>query len=379
MTGYTARETEGRWGDSRVMYELVVAAIESKDYRRAAQLLKQWQKAAPKDPLMLLQIAKLQTETLQFDAAEKTYLKFLKRVNNPKLMGQARTGLKQVQQRRAAARQQALEEATAVLGSEEPGLLVIEPPADRPQAAQGLAEVLKIDAYTARMQLPSQGLRLQRIGPVGELKFYGESLQAVGIPAFWANVEQIKTLQTFRVNHFRQLQPTPTVVCTSPGGQLGAIEFSWSEVTQRVVGQLPIFEQVADLGPWGKAKRREQTQDYVQVLDLHLHQRQLILRVCDRTYEFTKSAALLPDQPIQQTTTRLQWNALLTHIQKYVTSLAFSDFTSFGRGALEFIDLLPYINAHLDIDRRAPTNWDPAFHLYSALLFLKRASGPNAL
>ena len=357
------------------MYELVAAAIADQDYKRAAQLLKQWQKTAPKDPLLLLQIAKLQPETLQFDAAEKTYLKFLKRVNSPKLMGQARTGLRQVQQRREAAQHQALTEATAVLGSDEPGILIIEPPEDRKTAAQALAKVLKIDPYTARMQLPSQGPRLQRIGPVGELGFYGAALQQGGIPTFWAKVDQIKALQTFRVQHFRQLQPPaqPIVVCTSPQGQLGAIEFDWSEVTQRVVGQLPVFEQVADLGPWGKPKRKEQTQDYVQMLDLHLHQRGIVLRVCDRTYEFTKGADLLPADAGRQLTTRRQWNALLQVVNQAASGPALNHFSSFGQGALEFIDLLPYINPYIDIDRRAPTNWDPAFHLYSTLLFLKRS------
>ena len=356
------------------MYELVAAAIANQDYKRAAQLIKQWQKTAPKDPLMLLQIAKLQTETLQFDAAERTYLKFLKRVNNPKLMGQARAGLKHVQQRREAAQQQALADATAVLGSDEPGVLIITPPRDRQIAAQGLAKVLKIDPYTARMQLPSQGPRLQRIGPVGALEFYGKALQTAGIPTFWTSVEQIQALQTFRVKHFRQLQPHPIVVCTSPNGQLGAIEFDWSEVSQRVVGQVPVFEQVADLGPWGKPKRKEATQDYVQMLDLQLHGRSIILRVCDRTYEFAKSVRLLPDGSIQHTTTRLQWNALLQTVHQTVSGPCLNHFNSFGQGALEFIDLLPYINAYTDIDRRAPSNWDPAFHLYSTVLFLQHQS-----
>ncbi|MEO1591271.1 MAG: tetratricopeptide repeat protein [Cyanobacteria bacterium J06632_22] len=357
------------------MYELVAAAISNQDYRRAAQLIKQWQKSAPKDPLMLLQIAKLQTETLQFDAAEKTYLKFLKRVNSPKLMGQARRGLKQVQQRRAAAQQQALQEATAVLGSDEPGVLILEPPADRQAAAQGLSQVLKIDPYTARMQLPSQGPRLQRIGPVGELGFYGKALQDVDIPTFWTTIERVKALQTFRVQHFTHLQPNPAVVCTSPNGQLGAIEFDWSEVTQRVLGQLPVFEQVADLGPWGKPKRRETTQDYVQVIDLQLHQRGIVLRVCDRTYGFTKGISPLPQSALRQSTTRIQWNALLQTISQSVSPQhpCLNHFSNFGSGALEFIDLLPYINPYIDIDRRAPSNWDAAFHLYSAVMFLKRS------
>ncbi|MEO0456842.1 MAG: tetratricopeptide repeat protein [Cyanobacteria bacterium P01_A01_bin.114] len=355
------------------MHELVAAALEHQDFKRAAQLIKKWRKVSPKDPLTLLYIAKLQEETLQFDAAEKTYLKFLKLVNSPKLMGQAREGLRRVQKAREASREQALEESKALLGSDEPGLLLLEPPADRQQAAQGLAKILKIDPYTARLQLPSQGMRLQRIGPIGELQYFGESLQKVGLPTYWARVDAVKQIQTFQIKHFKALTPQATVVCQSSQGQLGTIQFDWSEITQRIGGQLPIFEQVADIGPWGKPMRKEQTQDYAQLLDLHLHDRKIVLRLCDRTYEFQKSVALMPNSPsdLIQRTTRIRWNALLQHIHSAVTGPLDSDFKHFGQGALEFIDLLPYIHPHLEIDRRAPSNWDPAFHLYSALRFLK--------
>jgi hypothetical protein len=356
------------------MHELVAAALESQDYRRAAQLIKQWKKAAPKDPIMMLSVARLQEATLQWDAAERTYLQFLKYVNNAKLMGQAREGLKRVQQHREAVRQEALAEARAVLGSDDPGLLLLEPPGDRQVAAQGLAEVLRIDPYMARMQLPSRGMRLQRLGPIGELQYFGESLQQVGVPTTWVKTDEVKAIQTFQVQFFRSLQPKPTVVCQSGTGQLGTIQFDWSEITQQVRGQLPIFEQVADLGPWGKPRRKEQTQDYAQVLDLHLHGRRSILRVCDRTYEFSKSMDLVahPPQiqaPPTQVSSRMKWNALLQYIQQTVTVPVHADFTNFGQGALEFIDLLPYINPNLDLNRRAPSNWDQAFHLYSAIHF----------
>ncbi|NEP20073.1 MAG: tetratricopeptide repeat protein [Leptolyngbya sp. SIO4C1] len=361
------------------MQDLVASALQHQDFQRAAQLLKKWKKASPKDPLMLLYAAKLQESTLQFDAAERTYLKFLKLVNSPKLMGQARDGLRRVQQQRAALRQQDLEEAKAVLGSEEPGVLLLAPPRDRKAAAQGLAQVMQTDPYTASLQIPSRGLRLQRIGPVGELQYYGKSLQQA-LPTYWTTIEAVKAVKTFQAKFFEALRPQPRVVCQNAAGQLGQIQFDWSEVTQRVSAQLPIFEQVADIGAWGKRLRKEQTQDYAQVLDLHLHGRQIILRLCDRTYEFTKSAPLLPDSPESQLqrTTRIRWNALLQQIEAASQSPLLSDFTSFGQGALEFIDLLPYVNPHLDIDRRAPSNWDQAFHLYSALVFLMAASRQGA-
>lgn len=352
------------------MHQLVTAALDAQDYRRATQLIKQWRKASPKDPLVLLSIGRLQEGTLQWDAAEKSYLTFLKRVNNPKLMGQARSGLKRVQQAREASRQEKLDEATAVLGSEAPGLLVIMPPEDTKQAAMGLAEVLRIDPYMARLQLPKRGLRLQRTGSIGEMKYYGEALQAVGVPTHWATIDELKAVQVFETKHFRSLSPQTIVVCQSPTGQMGSIQFDWSEVTQIVRAQLPVFEEVTDKTGWGKTKRKELVQDYAQVIDLHIHGRKIILRMCDRTYEFRNSVALVPDQT-NLTSTRIRWNGLLEYINRATNCPVQEDFTNFGQGALEMIPLMPYIKVYLDLNRRKPSDWDTAFQIYSTLLFQK--------
>lgn len=350
------------------MHQLVTAALDAQDYRRATQLIKQWRKASPKDPWMLLSIGRLQEGTLQWDAAEKTYLTFLKRVNNPKLMVQARDGLKRVQRAREASRQEALDDAKAILGSDDPGVLVLLPPEDAQQAAMELAKILRIDPYMARLQLPKRGMRLQRTGPIGELQYYGEGLQAANIPAMWSTIDDLKTVQVFQVQSFQAVAPKPVVVCQSPAGQMGSIEFDWSEVTQIVRAQLPVFEYVMDKGPWGKAKRKELVQDYVQVIDLHVHGRKIILRICDRTYEFRKSVALVPNQT-NLTSTRIRLNGLLQSITRSTNCPTLDDFTNFGQGALEMMPLLPYMPVYLELDRRKPSDWDTAFQIYTTLLF----------
>lgn len=350
------------------MHQLVTAALEAQDYRRATQLIKQWRKTSPKDPWMLLSIGRLQEGTLQWDAAEKTYLAFLKRVNNPKLMGQARAGLKRVQQARDASRQEALEEAKSVLGSDDPGVLALLPPEDTQQAALELAKILRIDPYMARLQLPKRGMRLQRTGPIGELQYFGEALQGAKIPAMWSTIDELKTVQVFQVESFQAVSPQPMVVCQSPTGQLGSLEFDWSEVTQIVRAQLPVFEQVTDKGPWGKTKRKELVQDYVQVIDFHIRGRKIILRICDRTYDFRKSVTLVPDQT-NLTSTRIRWNGLLQIINRSTSCPTLDDFTNFGQGALEIMPLLPYMPVYLELDRRKPSDWDTAFQIYTTLLF----------
>ena len=77
-------------------------------------------------------------------------------------MTQARQGIERIVTTREAERQDAIAQAKAAPGSDEPALLLLDPvaPAQRTEAAQGLAAVMKIDPYTARMQLPGKGFRM---------------------------------------------------------------------------------------------------------------------------------------------------------------------------------------------------------------------------
>lgn len=360
------------------MHKQVAAAFNHQNYRQAAQLLKQWRRESPQDPWMKLFMGRLQEETHQLEAAESTYRQVLQTVNNAKIAAQARQGLQRLQQQTEASRQQALAQARAAPGSDEPALLLLAPVKgeDRMTAAQGLARVMKIDPYIARMQLPGKAWRLYRVGPIGELEFYGQSLRQAQTPAFWVKLADINAAQVFRVCYFQAAAPQVKVVCQNKADQLGVIAFDWSEVSQRVTGLLPIFEQVVDRGAWGKLERRERTQDYAQMLDLHLPGRHCILRLCDRTYQFQHGDPFNQDSPPvnseAKSTTRINWNNLLKQINLRVACPLWSDFNSFAEGALEYIDLLGRFNAHINLFRSQPSNWDPAFQLYSGLIFLKQ-------
>lgn len=357
------------------MQDLVTAALDRGDYTTAANLLQQWKQNHPQDPWLLVMVGQYQEATGRWEAAEKTYLKLLRQVSAPKLMNAARQGIQRVQGHLKQARDEALEAARTRPESQSPGLLCLMPVQGeaRQAAAQGLARIMQIDPYTARLQLPSQGWRLYRVGPVGELQYFSDALCAAQAPAFWVKQADIKALQVFRVQHFREVANQGTVVCQSPAGQTGTIKFAWHEVTQLVRGQLPVFESVVDLGAWGKLQRKEKTQDYAEVLDLHLHGRRCVLRLCDRTYQFRQGHAL-PQPPSslnQQAIIRPHWNRLIEHLQTQVPRTTQTGFTKFGAGALEYIDLLPPFEAHLNISRRSSSNWDAAFHLYSGLHFLR--------
>ncbi|WP_346292652.1 tetratricopeptide repeat protein [Sphaerothrix gracilis] len=365
------------------MLEVVTTALESQDYRRAAELLQQWRQQSPQDPWLKLCIGQYQEGRGQLEAAAKTYRQILQKSTHPKILAQARQGIERLNARQAAQQEAAKASAKAAPDSQDTGLLLLEPvaPQQRATAAQGLAQVMQIDAYTARMQLPSKSWRVYRVGNMGELRYLEQALTTAATPAFCAKLADINQGQVFRVSFLRAVEPQVKVVCQSANNQLGTIAFDWSEVSQCVVGALPIFEQVVDLGPWGKLQRKEKTQDYAQVLDLHLHQRRSILRLCDRTYQFKSgdplSTQTSPDLP--QATTRPRWNALSQHIQAQLTCPLQSGFTPFAEGAMEYIDLLSNFPAHIDLMRKRPSNWDAAFQLYSGLHFLQHQNHRSGL
>ncbi|MEL6397615.1 MAG: tetratricopeptide repeat protein [Cyanobacteria bacterium J06626_4] len=357
------------------MQDAIAAALEKKDFRTAATLLQQWQQKDAKDPKFLLAAGQYQEATERWDQAEKTYLKLLRQTANSKVMVQARQGIQRVQTQRDAAQASALEAARAQPDGQAPGLLCLEPVTgeQRQAAAQGLAQVTGIDAYTARWQIPSREWRLYRVGPIGDLQYYTQALTAAHTPAFWAKHAEIQAIQVFRVQNFRRVQPTAEVVCKNATGQLGAITFDWSEISQIVLGQLPMFESVVDTTARRQLTRKEQTQDYAEIVDLHCHQRRCVLRLCDRTYDFRKgnplpNAEAIPDKAFS---TRPQWQALVQYLQQQVDAPIHKGFTKFGEGAVEFLDLLPPLKPHIELARLKDSNWDPAFHLYSGLHFLR--------
>ena len=358
------------------MQDLIETALKERNYQAAANLLQQWKRKDPQDPWLLLAIGHYQEAIGKWETAERTYLKLLQKATVPKLMGQARQGIQRIQTHLLQAREAALATARSSPDSDAPGILCLEPvqgDAARSAAAQGLAKILQIDPYMARLQLPSKGWRLHRVGPLGELRFLGESLRAAQMPAFWVDQTEIKQLQTFQVNYFRSVSSPGTVVCQSETGQLGEISFDWSEVTQALIGALPLFESVIDRDAWGKLERKEKTQDHAEVIDLHFHDRRCLLRLCDRTYQF-KHGNPLPEmvpKTASGPSTRLQWNALRDHILNKISGPIQSGFSNFGEGALEYIDLMPFLNPNMPLVRRKDTPWDAAFHLYSGLHFLR--------
>lgn len=317
------------------MIEQISTAFEHKDYHTVAKLLKQLLKKSPQHPWGQFYLGRLHEVCGKLEAAHQVYRQLLRSTTNAKLMAQTRQGLQRLEALEEEQRQRAIE-ATADPSNAEPGVLILEPVASeiRTVAAQKLAQIMQIDPYTARLQLPSRGWRLYRTGRIGELRFLGQKLRSAGIPCFWAIISEIQNIRVFQVSYFQTISPQAVVVCQNEQGQMGSLNFNWLEVTQRVTGQLPIFESVLDLDFRGKLQRKTQTQDYAQFCDLHLPQRRCLLRLHDNGYQFQQGVAITPQQ--SQITNRINWNSLLSLLARQLPeAMVWSDFTSFAETVLD--------------------------------------------
>lgn len=372
----------------------IVTALEDKEYKQAAQLIKKLQTESPENPWVKYYIARYYELTNNPKKAETTYKQILRDITNPKIISQARQGIQRIETAAQDRLQEAIETAKNDPSNLEPALLILEAvsPEDKPAAIQNISRIFQTDTYTTRMQVQSRGWRLYKTGPIAELQIYGEELLNAGIPVFWGTLADIQKIQIFRVQHFQSLSP-PVVVCKDTLDRLGAIEFNWSEISQRVEGLLPMFMEIMDYSPHRRTEQfrhKEITQDYAQICDLHIPSRHCILRICDQSYEFQQGIdftqisgdipASAPKKPksrsqkprqIPQSTTRINWNHLLEILDQQLDVTVWSEFTPFAETVLDYTHMLSNIESYVEVDRKSETPWDAAFQLYSGLAFLK--------
>ncbi|NJR51606.1 MAG: tetratricopeptide repeat protein [Leptolyngbyaceae cyanobacterium CSU_1_3] len=367
------------------MIDQIAAAFDRQDYRVAAKLLKEFLHDSPQDPAQNLwgqfYRARLYEVSGKLESAREIYRHLLRDGSNPKLANQSRQGLQRLDEQEHADRKQAIAQATAQPESTEPGVLILEsmPSETRTAAAQALARVLKLDPYTARMQIPQRGWRLYRVGAIGELQLYGQQIRAAKIPAFWASLDALQKLPVFQVHSIQAYQPGAIVLCENEQGQLGSLNFDWSEVCQRVEGRLPIFERVVDTDirrGTTERQRRETTQDYAHLCDLHLPKRRCILRICDLNYQFQQGIAFSAPAgdsiALDQATNRIHWNNLLAFLNYQLPQQpVWSEFQAFSETAIDQPLLFKRFKSHVRLFGQDTSPWNPTFHLYSGLAFLK--------
>jgi hypothetical protein len=375
------------------MLEQVTDALNRQDDKTGAKLSSQ-----PDDQMVQLGAAQQQEDNNELDKALETYRRLLKSAIGSKILTEARQGIGRIEQIQKEIRLQA--KASARAGIEEnlePGFLILEPiELDQKQAAAvKFAQIMGIDPYSARLQLPSRGWRLYRTGTMGELKFYHQQLQQAEIPCFTVSRHDTQQLFVFKVNHFQAFRPQATIVCTDDRSEIRIFNFDWSEVTQMVTGLLPIFEEVVEIDLNNRTSRKPKILDYVHVCDIQLRNRRSIFRLCSQTYEFSEYKQLvthnrsqffssqfstqltgqLEGEAVSQrlsSTSRDNWKNLIAQIESRCPDIKiWKDFTPFAETAMGHREMLGHINPHLELLRRADSLWDKAFHLYSTSSMLR--------
>jgi hypothetical protein len=389
------------------MLEQAADALNRQDYQTATTLIAALVADRPDDHQVQLYAAQLQEATNELDKALVTYRSLLKHAISTKITTEARRGIERIDQTKAQVKAQELAAARAGIEENvEPGLLVLEPMSSEHKQASILkfAEIMDLDPYTARLQLPSRGWRLYRLGQMGELEFYCDRLRQAEIPSFCVSQQETQQMFTFRVSHFQSFDPKATILCMDDRSEIRTFNFNWSEVTQIVMGMLPIFEEVVEIDARNRTKRKSKTLDYVQICDLQLRDRRSIFRLCSQTYNFcdykqliTQNrsqftgdlstelsgdlSGLLNGQPIP-TTSRDNWKNLMSQIQTKVSSnIPYqNNFTPFAETAIGYPELLQHINPHIELLRRTDSPWDRAFHLYSTLSMCReKRQSPSGL
>ncbi|MDB9495258.1 tetratricopeptide repeat protein [Spirulina major CS-329] len=367
------------------MLDEIAEAIQQEDYRRAAQLLKPLLKTDRKNPWVRFYVGRVQEGMGQRDEAERLYLQLLPQTTNPKLIRYIRQGIARIEAIAARSRQDAIAAALATPGGDDLGVFILEPmPAEHKKAAAKVfSTVMKLDLYSARLQLPSRGWRFYRTGPLGELNYYATTLNAAQVPCFAIALSAINDLNVFTVKYFGPGDNGPTVRCINSAGQPGTLTFQWSEVTQRVIGRIPLFESVVSFDAKNQLIRKTQTQDYLWFCDLHLPQRNCILRLSEHHYQFLNGITLTPTPGNAGETVSQNWELLMDFLTHQLPSgVLWSDFATFADSAIDFRETLNRLPSRIDLERRRPSLWDQAFQLYSGLAYWRdgwRREHANAL
>lgn len=203
------------------MVDSIIDAINSENYEEASQLLQQLQQDEPDNIWIPFYQARLAEAQGDVTLANQRYRELLPNAVNPKLMRQIRQGIERINQQEIQQRETALNEAMTEIGSQEMSMLILEAISNESKqvAAQKFGEIMEIDPYTARLQLPSRSWRLYRTGAIGKLKFQGEQLQQADIPCFTALLTDINGFKVHNVLYIESIEPKITIVYEPKKGQ----------------------------------------------------------------------------------------------------------------------------------------------------------------
>ncbi|NJQ98330.1 MAG: hypothetical protein HC784_13485 [Hydrococcus sp. CSU_1_8] len=192
------------------MLERVARAIEHPRLSKCrSYYYKQLKEQDPDNPWISFYMARLEEASGHLQQAEKGYKNILRNTTHPKVIAQARQGIERLTQIEKEQRQLARERAAIEPGSQEIGILVIEPIASerREDLARKFAKIMNLDLYIARLQLPTRSWRLYRTGNMGDLRFYRNAFTEAEIPCFAFLSISLTKSKCIGCNIFKRLNP----------------------------------------------------------------------------------------------------------------------------------------------------------------------------
>jgi hypothetical protein len=253
------------------MFKEIAEALDRQDYQTATRLVNDFQTRENDNPWLKFYQARLNEITGEIALAGQEYRKTLLLTANPQLIAQIRQGIARLEaieqvevEQQQQQRQAALEKAKTNPSNREMGLLILEPVAnaEKQPLALKFAQIFKIDAYSARLHIPSRSWRLYRVGAMAELAIYVHDLRKEGIPCFCQPIKAINQPRVYLARYFRAIQPEATLVYQSSHDLTASITFDWSEVTAVVEGILPIFGECVDMDARRHQVRKISILDY---------------------------------------------------------------------------------------------------------------------
>jgi Tetratricopeptide repeat len=353
----------------------------SKDLVAAADTLKQLRETNPNAPEVQIASANFYKATGKSEQAEAIYRNILKSSAQTGLLAQARKGLQEIDDANLRQHQDGIARAIAQVGGEDIGFLAIHPiaPDRKLEAATQLARIFRIDAYTAKAQIPSRNLKVLRIGRLGEMQFYGEKLIAAGIPALWTSLKAIAAIDVHTVLYFELEPDTGGVLAVCSDRSVAKhrepsqkISFDWSEVSQRVHGLLPTFGEIVTVDAKHQLTRKEDVLDLVHICELHLPKQNCILRFHDDLYQFEHGMQLEVPKSLEHIapSVRERWSGLIDCLTKSTPQTAGKDdFNAFAEMFLAYPDFLKELDHKVDLFRTKESLWDNCFQIYSGMIF----------
>jgi hypothetical protein len=359
------------------MLESVAAAVERRDFRTAQKLIVKALEEYPKEPMVHFYAGEIRMNIGKWEAAARSYQRALQFDLPP-------DRILKVTEKLSIANQKLLEEKDKqqttlkrqATGKETSGLLILTslPLAEKPAAAATIAEILGGDPFTIKLQIPSRGWRLYRSGSYTQLQSAATSLMAAGVPAFAYPLAKIVPIEVKQVISIESFQPEFVLNCTNEFDESEQININSAQVVSTVSTLLPIFEEVVENDPKTGTQRKPKILDYVPIVDLHIPDSQLILRICSENYDFTKLplevSSRVTREGLSFNTSRVGWDESIAAMQNVlVNSTQWIDFNTFADTAISFPEMLSHIPSHSHLLRRNGDIWDRIFHLYSCMAY----------